>query len=139
MSPRTRDLAGIVSGLALIGAGFLPWFGTPGGTSLTAWQAFSVTDIAIALAAASAIVFAWVSLTRISLSLPVAGAATTAVLALVAAVMIIVRLVDPVGGLERRSGAWLGLLAVGGVLLGAYFGMQEDRAPAPGAAPGQAH
>jgi hypothetical protein len=120
------ELVGAVSGLGLLVVSFLPWY-SAGGQDVTAWQAFSVTDIVMALAALTALSVGVVAFGRLSVSYPVAGSTVTTGLAGVALLLIAYRLIDPPGSgdVDREIGAWLGLLAAAGVTWGGWLGMQE--------------
>jgi hypothetical protein len=120
------ELVGAVSGLGLLVVSFLPWY-SAGGQDVTAWQAFSVTDIVMALAALTALSVGVVAFGRLSVSYPVAGSTVTTGLAGVALLLIAYRLIDPPGSgdIDREIGAWLGLLAAAGVTWGGWLGMQE--------------
>ena len=66
---------------------------------------------------------------RISVSYPVAGSTASALLGLIALLLIADRLIQPpqlgfYAG-DIRFGAWLGLVAAAGVTIGGYLGMQE--------------
>src|SRR5437764_799841 len=91
--PRLGELVGAVSGLGLLLVSFLPWY-SAGGHDLTAWQAFSVTDIVMAAAAAAALSVAIVVAARLSVSYPPAGSSVTGLLGIIAFVCVLLRLAD---------------------------------------------
>jgi hypothetical protein len=132
---RLGELVGAIGGLGLLVASFLPWY-SAGGEDATAWQAFSVTDIVLAAAAVAALSVALCVLFRISVSYPVAGSSVATGFGFVAAVLIVIRMIDPPGaghiGLE--FGAWLGLASAVAVTIGSYMGMQPLKAPKASAA-----
>lgn len=107
---------------------FLPWYSS-GGENATAWQAFSLTDIVLAAAAATAISVGVVVLLRLSVSYPVAGSSVAGGLGVVALLLVAIRLINPPGGgdVDREIGAWLGLIATVGIAWGGWLGMQEAR------------
>jgi hypothetical protein len=121
-------VAGALSGVGLLVVSFLPWY-SAGGENVTAWQAFSVIDIVIAVAAFFAIVVGVVVLGRISVSYPIAGSAVATGFGALALVLIAYRLIDPPGGgdVDREIGAWLGLIAAAGITWCGWLGMQEPR------------
>lgn len=110
------------AGIVLLVSLFLTWY-DPG---VSGWEAYSVTDVILALAALLAIA-SWAAgagdrthptaVAPLSLALPVA---------LVAAVLVLYRTVDPPGGLDRALGAWLGLAAVVGILAGTFRAMRDE-------------
>jgi hypothetical protein len=129
--PRSRstlasgESVGAIGGLGLLVASFLPWY-SAGGESVTAWQAFSVVDLVMAAAAIAGLSVGLVVLTRLSVSYPIAGSAVSALLGLVALVLIVYRLIDPPGSgdVTRDVGAWIGLVSAATVSFGGYLGMQ---------------
>jgi hypothetical protein len=132
---RAGELVGAFGGLGLLVATFLPWY-SAGGENVTAWQAFSVTDVILAAAAAVALSVAACVLFRISVSYPVAGSSVATGLGTIAAVLIVIRLIDPPGGggVDVEIGAWLGLVCAAAITLGGYMGMQPLKAPTASAA-----
>ena len=119
------ELVGAVSGLGLLVASFLPWY-SAGDTDATAWQAFSVIDLVLLAAAVVSVSVAVVVLTRLSVSYPPAGSSVAAGFGAAAVVCVLYRLIDPpASGVDLEIGAWIGLIASAGVLVGGYLGMQE--------------
>ena len=127
------ELIGALGGAALLVATFLPWY-SAGGESVSAWEAFSVTDIVLAAAAAVGLSVAACVLGRISVSYPVAGSATTTLFGAVAVVLIVVRAASPPGGGSpaRDVGLWLALAAAIALTCGGYLGMQPRRVTSAG-------
>jgi hypothetical protein len=114
-----------VSGLGLLVVSFLPWY-SAGGENATAWQSFSAVDLVMAAAAVAGLLVGLCVLFRISVSYPVAGSTVATLFGSIALLLIAYRLIDPpASGLDLEAGAWLGLLAAGGVTIGGYLGMQE--------------
>jgi hypothetical protein len=132
---RLGELVGAIGGLGLLVASFLPWY-SAGGEDATAWQAFSVTDIVLAAAAVAALSVALCVLFRISVSYPVAGSSVATGFGFVAAVLIVIRMIDPpgAGDISLEFGAWLGLASAVAVTIGGYMGMQPLKAPKASAA-----
>ena len=121
------ELVGAVCGLGLLVLSFLPWF-SAGTVDATAWQAFSVIDVVLAVAAVVSLSVGLVVLTGISVSYPIAGSAVATGFGAAAFVCILYRLIDPpADGVDREIAAWLGLIAAAGITLGGYLGMQEPR------------
>ena len=139
--PGPGELLAGASGLLLLIAMFVPWFGLDGrarvpgsgqvisvtGDNVNAWQAFGAIDLVLALAALLAIaVFAF---SLVSTPPPALAVAATAAAAL-AALLIVYRLIDvpdiPVEDAGdtayetgRRLGAFFGLLCTAGIAWGA--------------------
>ena len=132
---RPGELVGAIGGLGLLVAGFLPWYSV-GGENATAWQAFSITDIVLAAAAVMGLSVAICVLFRISVSYPVAGSSVAAGFGAVAALLIVIRMINPPGPGDPslEIGAWLGLASAVAITLGGYMGMQPMKAPKPSAA-----
>jgi hypothetical protein len=126
---RLGELVGAVGGLGLLVSSFLPWY-SAGGENVTAWQAFSITDLVLAAAAVMGMSVALCVLARISVSYPVAGSSVAAGFGAVALVLIVVRLIEPPGkgGIGVEFGAWIGLLSAIAVTVGGYMGMQPLKA-----------
>jgi hypothetical protein len=120
------------SGVALVVLLFLPWYGASG-TSATAsaWEAFAVNDAILLLVGLFAIGLAVGTATQRTAAVPVAVASLTALLGIVATILVAVRLLWPPGadGVTREYGAWFGLAACLGILLGAYRSMADERTP----------
>jgi hypothetical protein len=109
---------------------FAGWYQPGQGSSVNAWESFSVVDLIVAVVALAALSIAVVSLAGVSVSLPVAGSAVTSTLSIFAIVVLAWRLIDPPGsGLDRDIGIWVGLLLSLGIFAGGYIGMGEEPVP----------
>jgi hypothetical protein len=127
---RLGELVGAVGGVGLLVSSFLPWYSFGDLFDLTAWQAFSVTDIFLAVTAVVGMSVAICVLAHISVSYPVAGSAVATLFGAIAVVLIVYRLINPPGDhLGREIGAWLGLIAAAAITYGGYLGMQPMKAP----------
>jgi hypothetical protein len=124
-------IAGL-SGAALAVILFLPWYGADG-TSATAnaWEAFAVNDVILMLVALFAVGLWTVTATQRTTAVPNAFASLTALLGLIATILVVVRLVSTpgAGGVTREYGAWLGLAACIGIVLGAQRAMADETTP----------
>jgi hypothetical protein len=132
---RLGELVGAIGGLGLLVASFLPWYSV-GEDNVTAWQAFSVTDIVLAAAAVIGMSIAACVLLRISVSYPVAGSSVAAGFGALAAVLIVIRMINQpgAGGSSLEIGAWLGLASAIAITVGGYMGMQPLKAREPASA-----
>jgi hypothetical protein len=150
---RPADLVAGAGGLVLLVSLFLPWYGvsiqTPrrpgsgpiaayviGRPHATAWQAFSVTDVLLALAALLAIGLVVVTATSTGPAKPVAFTVMSGVASLLAVLLIAYRLLNQPGPndlVEVRGGAWLGFAAALVMFVGSWAAMRDERTP--GAAP----
>jgi hypothetical protein len=147
---RPADVLAGAAGVALLVVEFLHWYGVRGVPStvsqgsngstayaplaqppdVTAWQAFSVVDILLALCALVAIALVIVTATARGPAKPVAFTVLTTLAGLLATLLALFRLlVPPKGFYELRYGAWLGLAAALLILVGGFLAMKDDRTP----------
>jgi hypothetical protein len=107
-----------------------------GDSDITAWQAFSVTDVILAAAAVMGLSVAACVLLHISVSYPVAGSSVATGFGAVAVVLIVIRMINPPGAGDPsvEIGAWIGLVSAVAVTIGGYMGMQPLKAPKASAA-----
>jgi hypothetical protein len=149
---RPADVLAGAAGIALLVVEFLTWYGVRGvpatltrgsngstayaplpSTSsgeFSAWQAFSVIDILLALCALVAVALVVVTATARGPAKPVAFTVLTTLAGLLATLLALFRvLVPPHGFLELRYGAWLGLAAALLILVGGFLAMKDDRTP----------
>jgi len=126
-----------ISGAALIVVMFLPWWGAslegvplgeiPGvDTTFNAWEAASTNDVIWFAAGLAAVALGLLAATQRRPDLPTAGSALVTALGLLALVLVVVRLVDPPGALDREYGVWLGLAAIVGIVCGGWLAMSDE-------------
>ena len=131
--PRLGDWVSGLSGLALLVSLLLPWYGAPApvggrrsGGDLSAWEAFSVTDVALALSAVMGVALLGLALQTRMEAVSVATAALTAGVGSIVALAALYRLIDlPADLLERRF-AWLGTVLAVAVAAGAWLAMRDE-------------
>jgi hypothetical protein len=132
---RLRDgewIAG-AGGVALLAAMFLHWYGA-GPFEVTAWQAFGVLDVVLALIALLPLGLVFTQATRTSPSIPVAFSVFTMLAGALAALLMLYRIVNQPGPndlVEVQAGAWLGFVAAGVIAAGGWRSMRVE--PIPGA------
>ena len=139
---RPADLLAGAAGVALLVVELLPWYGIrgvvapAGGTAYaplpdpTAWRAFSVIDILLALAALVAIALVLVTATSSGPAKPVAFAVISTVTSTIAFLLVLFRLLDPPKGFyTRHYGVWLGLAVTLAMLAASFAAMKDDRTP----------
>jgi hypothetical protein len=134
---RLGEWAAGLSGLALLAILFLPWYGDP---ERTAWEAFGIFDVVLALAGLFALVTLVVTWTQATPAVPIAMITMVAWAGVVTLVWLLVRVLSAPGDeASRELGLWLGLAASAGILGGALAGMRDESPalaePAPHEAP----
>jgi hypothetical protein len=133
---REGELLAGAGGALLFGAMFLPWFGkvSPFCTPLAgyscdrkfnAWSAFGVTDYILLLTAIAGIVVA-VAGTNAKTDSQITSASLTTPLAFLATLLVLYRLVDPVGKLDLRFGIYIGLLGCLAVTYGGWRAVRNE-------------
>ena len=142
---RPADLVAAAGGLALLAALFLHWYGgdvlVTGGPPLrlevTAWQAFSVLDVVLALLALVPLALAFFQATRDSPALPVLFSVSTVLAGAIAALLVLYRLLNQPGPndtIEVEPGAWLALVATLAIAAGGWRSTRDERMPGQPAA-----
>jgi hypothetical protein len=128
-----------IGGLAVLLVMFLDWFEVPtptGEAAHNAWESFAVNDVILAIAALMAIVAFVLTATQPTAAVPLALASLTTLVAIIAAVLVTIRVIWPpdlVEGLEtgREIGAWLGLVAISVLVGGCLASIRDERLPQP--------
>jgi hypothetical protein len=145
---RQGDLVAGLGGVALLIVMFLDWYAAGGSArfqgqdinislGFNAWQAFSVTDLILALTALSGIALAVLTASRRSPALPVAAGVITSTLGALATLLVFYRILNQPGPndfVEVKFGAFLGFLAVLAVAAGGYLAIRDEQgeeAPMP--------
>jgi hypothetical protein len=130
---RQGDVIAGLGGVALLVVMFLDWYAAGG----SAWQAFSVSDLILALTAVSGIGLAVLTASRRSPALPVAASVITSTLGALATLLVFYRILNQPGPnefVEVKLGAFLGFLAVLAVAAGGYLAIRDEEgedAPMP--------
>ncbi|MET0614960.1 MAG: hypothetical protein ABW142_05905 [Thermoleophilaceae bacterium] len=113
------------SGVLLLVALFLPWYGDP---SATAWESFTVLDVILALLALAAIAVPIVTAAQRVPALPLAYESLTALFGLFGLILVLIRVLNLPGDADGREiGLWLGLVATLGILAGGLIAMRDER------------
>jgi ABC-type multidrug transport system fused ATPase/permease subunit len=128
---RVGEMVAAAGGVLLLVVMFLPWYGVRGREeTLTAWAAFSVVDIVLALAAVLGILLLVVQVVGRGPAGPVALGVIVAVVSIVAFVLAAYRILNQPGPNEFvsvRVGAWLGLLATAVSAGGTWVSISDER------------
>jgi len=128
---RTGEVVAGVAGVLLLVSTFLNWYTVAGrDDGLTAWAAFGVVDLLVALVALLGIALAVSQVVGRGPALPVALGVITTTLALAGTLLVLYRILNQPGpndliGVE--PGAYVGLLATLGVFLGAWLSLSDER------------
>jgi hypothetical protein len=153
--PRPADVLAGLGGAVLLGSLWLKWYGfdadalapkgagvlsvlNTGTPSVSAWQAFSVTDILLALFAALAIGVPVSSILARTTAKPVAFTVLSSCGGALAVLLVLYRLIDPPGSNELvalETGAWIGLVGAILTFVGSWLALADDSTP--GAVPPQ--
>jgi hypothetical protein len=145
---RHGELIAGAGGVALLVVMFLDWYGAGGSAELggqsievsiglSAWEAFSVTDLILALTAVAGIGLAVLTASRRSPALPVAAAVIATTLGALATLLVVYRILNQPGPnefLEVKFGAFLGFLSVLAVAVGGFRAIRDEEgeeAPIP--------
>ena len=94
--------------------------------NVSAWDAFDFIKIVMLLTIIAAIAMAVMSGMGSSPNLPIAMSAIVTGLGILTTLLVIYRLIDPVGGLDRSYGLFLGLLAAAGIAYGGWRAMEDE-------------
>jgi cation transport ATPase len=114
-----------LAGLVLLVSLFLHWY-----DGASAWQAFTVIDVVLAIAALGAMALPVVTAAQRTAAVPQGTTALLMPVALVAALLALIRLVNPPGsGAEREIGVWLGTVAAFAVFYLNSRSMGDARTP----------
>ena len=114
-------------GVVLLAALFAGWY-----SGASAWQAFSVLDVVLALLALVPLALVVLQATRESPSLPIAFSVLTTVAGAFATLLILYRILNQPGPNDRvevELGAWIGLAAAVMTTAGGWWSMRVEAVP----------
>ncbi len=123
------------SAIALFIFMFFKWFGAGGevdtalgsvgiDASFNAWDSFDFIDLILLLTVVAAVGAAVVRATDTRVNFPLSTVVT--LLGALSTLLVLYRIIDPPGSLDRKIGVFLGLIAAALVTYGAYLAMQEE-------------
>jgi carbon starvation protein CstA len=128
---RAGELVAGAAGVVLLAAMFLNWYSVGvRDDRLTAWGAFSVVDVLLALVALLGIALALSEVVGRGPALPVALGVITTTLALAGTLLLAYRILNQPGPndlISVEAGAYVGLLASLGVFFGAWLSLSDER------------
>src|SRR3954469_16278804 len=140
---RSADWLTGVAGLVLLLLLWAPWYTVAGGT-LSAWDAFAIIDVVLALTALLAIAVPLVTAAKDTPSLPVAVDVLAASVSVIALLLVLIRLLALPGdgaATGREWGVVAGTLAVLGTVAASWWALRDESAPGlrPGPEPRAMH
>jgi uncharacterized membrane protein HdeD (DUF308 family) len=113
------------AGLLLLGSLFLSWYDGRSG-----WESLGILDVILALVALSAVAIPFVTAAYRVPALPLAHQSLTVLVALLALLLVIGRVLNiPDWAEGREGGLWIALLATLGVVAGGLLAMRDERRP----------
>ena len=128
-------------GAALVASLFLDWYRGASGRTLSAWEAFAVVDLFLLVTGLLALVALVLTLAQRTPAVPLALTSIATLVAMVAAVLVLVRLLAAPevpgagsGEVARLFGAWLGAAATLGLLAAMLAAIRDERAGVGGGA-----
>jgi hypothetical protein len=150
LAPQQRaDMLAGIAGVVLLLSMFLPWFGPStlteeaireadeltreaGGEPLdepdvteNAWQAFTFVDVLLLLAALGGIRAGVAAVARQGGRSPIGATAVTAGLGAVAGLLVLYRVINPIGEAGREYGIFIGLIAAIGIAAGGWLSLEQ--------------
>lgn len=133
MKARPGEILAGVCGALLLVALFFDWYDAGDVVTVTAWQAFTFTDIVLAAAGIGGLAVLYTQATSRNPAVPVAVTVAVTALSVLAWLMVVYRLLNQPGpndvvGLE--PGAYLGLLLTAGLFYGCGKAMRDESARA---------
>lgn len=120
---RVGEWATAGAGALLLASLFLSWY-----DGASAWESFAVNDVILAIVALAAIAVVPVTASQPTPAVALAMEALVCLAAVIALVLVAVRLVFLPGDADDREiGAWLGLLAALGIVAASAVAMRDER------------
>jgi hypothetical protein len=137
---RDGDLLAGAAGLALLASMWLSWYEPAAAfgaldrldLSISAWEAFSVLDVVLALLALVPLGLVWAQATRDSPAVPVAFSVFATLAGLLAALLILYRIVNQPGpndAVDVHLGAWAGFAAAAAIAAGGWRSLRVEAMP----------
>lgn len=127
---RRGELVAAAAAVVLLVAIFvLSWFGSSHGT-VTGWDGLPVVRWLLVVTAALGLLLAFFQQTRRAPALPVVLSLIVTALALITAVVLVIRLLTSAA--TPQVGAFVGLAAVLGILAGGFWSLREEDGWQPG-------
>ncbi len=116
----------------LLVALFLPWY-TDGAHSRTGWESLGALDVMLAVVALAGLATPVVTAIQRVPAVPLAHQALTTLVALLAGVLVLIRVLNmPDWAVGREWGLWVALAATVGIVAGGMIAMRDERLPRAG-------
>ncbi|HEX6582742.1 MAG TPA: hypothetical protein VF056_03995 [Thermoleophilaceae bacterium] len=116
-----------ISGLVLLVALFLPWYGDDAG-SRTGWGSLGALDVVLAVVALAALAIPVVTAAERVPAVPLAHQSLTTLVGMLAVVLVLIRVLNlPDWADQRDWGLWVALAATLGVVAGGLIAMRDER------------
>ena len=145
---RFGDWVMAIGGVAVLAVMFLDWYEPSldghevifesGSIQQTAWEAFAVNDVILALAAVMAITAFVLTAAQPTAAVPLGLSSLTTIVSVIALVLVVLRMIWPPDlGVDdpfetaRLTGAWLGLVATALLTAGCLASIRDERLPWP--------
>jgi hypothetical protein len=124
---RAGELITGLSGLVLLVALLLPWYGDEVG-SRTGWQSLGALDVVLAIVALAALAIPVVTAFHRAPALPLAHQSLTTLAGVFATLLVLIRVLNmPDWADGREWGLWVALAAAFGVVAGGLIAMRDER------------
>ena len=121
---RAGELTAATGGALLLVSLFLPWYRP----RRTAWEAFAVNDVILALVALVAIAVLLVTAAQRAPAVPIAMDSLVTLFGLVGLILVLIRVTWLPGAADDRAwGLWLGLAGAVAIVGGGWLAMHDQR------------
>lgn len=128
---RNGDWIALASGVVLIGALFLPWYGAAGETA-SGWSSLSAIDVVLCLCALFGVAQWFFTAQQPTPAVPLAIAGLGAWAGILASILTLIRVIDaPAAGLGLEFGIFVALAAALGLFAGAWRALGDERMRKP--------
>jgi hypothetical protein len=135
---RGGELLAGAGGALLAVTMFLPWFGKVSpycvplagyscGRNFDAWKAFGFTDVILFAAALAGVGMAVLASANSKTDAAITSACFTVPIAVLATLLVVYRVLEPVGKMDTRYGLFLGLGACAAVTYGSWRAVRNER------------
>jgi hypothetical protein len=128
---RNGDWIALLSGVALIVALFLPWYGA-GGDTASGWASLTVIDFILLACALFGLAQWFFTAQQPTPAVPLAVAGLGVWTGILATILVLIRIVDaPADGLGLEFGVFVALAASAGLFTGAWRSLGDERSRRP--------